>query len=41
MDIKTVPKRTRTLLESGAMTEEQALDIHQRNPRETYGDRFS
>jgi len=41
LDIKTVPKRTRTMLESGSMTEEQALDIHQRNPRETYGDRFS
>jgi TatD-related deoxyribonuclease len=41
LDIKTVPKRTRTLMESGAMTEEQAYEIHQENPRATYGDRFA
>jgi TatD-related deoxyribonuclease len=41
LDIKTVPKRTLTMLREGLMTEEQALVIHAENPRRTYGDTFS
>ena len=40
LDIKTVPKRTKTMMERGLMTEEQASVIHQENPRRTYGDAF-
>lgn len=40
LDIKTVPKRTRTMMEKGLMTEEQAHIIHVENPRRTYGDAF-
>ncbi len=39
--ITTVPKRTRALLQRGAMTEEQAYKIHVDNPRNTYGPGFS
>jgi len=41
LDIKTVPKRTKTMMEQGLMTEEQAHEVHQENPRRTYGDFFS
>lgn len=34
---KTVPKRTRTLVESGAMSEEQAWVVHAQNPKRVYG----
>jgi len=40
MAITTVPKRVRTLLEQGAMTEEQVHKIHVDNPRATYGPAF-
>ncbi|MBN1677431.1 MAG: TatD family hydrolase [Candidatus Thermoplasmatota archaeon] len=39
--ITTVPKRTKTLLQKGIMTEEQAYKIHADNPRTTYGSRFA
>lgn len=41
LDIRTVPKRTRSLMEAGTMSEEQAHIIHADNPRRTYGDAFS
>lgn len=41
LDIATVPKRTRTMMDQGLMTQEQAHIIHQDNPRRTYGDLFS
>jgi len=39
--ITTVPKRTKTLLEKGLMTEEQAYKIHVDNPQMTYGPGFT
>jgi TatD-related deoxyribonuclease len=41
LSITTVPKRTRSFIEQGMMTEEQARRIHEDNPRSVYGDRFS
>ena len=41
LDIKTVPRRTITMMELGLMTEEQARTIHEENPKRTYGDAFS
>lgn len=41
LDIRTVPKRTTTMMREGLMTEEQALTIHAENPKHTYGDAFS
>ncbi len=41
LDIRTVPKRTRTMMGQGLMTEEQAHAIHAENPRRTYGDAFA
>ena len=41
LDIKTVPRRTITMMERGLMTEEQARTIHEENPKRTYGDAFS
>lgn len=41
LDIKTVPKRTMTMIGEGLMTEEQAHVIHRDNPTRTYGDAFS
>ncbi|HIH00505.1 TPA: metal-dependent hydrolase [Thermoplasmata archaeon] len=38
--ITTVPKRTKTLIERGQMTEEQAYVIHRDNPSRTYGPAF-
>ena len=38
--ITTVPKRTLSLLDEGAMTEEQAYAIHVENPRRAYGSAF-
>ncbi len=38
--ITTVPKRMRTLLEQGAITEEQVHKVHVDNPRATYGPAF-
>jgi TatD-related deoxyribonuclease len=40
MAITTVPKRVRTFLEQGTMTEEQVHKIHVDNPRATYGPAF-
>jgi len=40
MDIKTVPKRMRWLMESGHMTEERAWTVHSENPRRVYGKEF-
>jgi len=40
MDIKTVPKRMRGLLESGALNREQAWKIHSENPAKVYGKDF-
>ncbi len=37
MAITTVPKRTKALIHSGRMSEEQALIIHRENPRKVYG----
>ncbi len=37
LNITTVPKRTRSLLLSGAMSEEAAAIIHQENPQRLYG----
>lgn len=37
MNITTVPKRTKALLASGALTEERALRIHKDNPERIYG----
>jgi TatD-related deoxyribonuclease len=37
MAITTVPKRTKSLLQSGGMSEEQAYTIHKENPRKVYG----
>ena len=34
---KTVPKRTKELMETGVLTDEQAYDIHKKNPEKTYG----
>ncbi len=34
---KTIPKRTKTLLEQGLLTEKMAHRIHQENPEKTYG----
>jgi len=34
---KTVPKRTRELLEQGILTEDQVHKIHKENPEKTYG----
>jgi len=38
--IHTVPKRTKTLMQQGLLTEEHARTIHEYNPRRTYGPRF-
>lgn len=40
MDIKTVPKRTKGLIESGVMSEEDAWVIHKDNPEKVYGAGF-
>jgi TatD-related deoxyribonuclease len=40
MDIKTVPKRVRGLIESGQMTEDDAWKIHKENPERVYGVEF-
>jgi TatD-related deoxyribonuclease len=40
MDIKTVPKRMRGLIESGQMTQEQAWKVHSENPSLVYGKSF-
>ena len=40
MAITTVPKRTKTFIEKGLMTEEQAWTIHHDNPRTIYGSAF-
>jgi TatD-related deoxyribonuclease len=37
LGIKTVPKRTKTLLEEGKITKEDALIIHKENPEKVYG----
>lgn len=37
MSITTVPKRTKGLIQSGAMSEEQAYIVHQQNPKMVYG----
>lgn len=37
MNINTVPKRTKALLASGALTEERAMRIHKDNPERIYG----
>jgi TatD-related deoxyribonuclease len=37
MNINTVPKRTRALLTSGALTEERSMRIHKDNPERLYG----
>jgi TatD-related deoxyribonuclease len=37
MAITTVPKRTKALLQSGQMSQEQAAIIHGENPRKVYG----
>lgn len=37
MNINTVPKRTKALLASAALTEERALHIHKDNPERIYG----
>lgn len=37
MAITTVPKRTKSLLQSGQMSEEQAYRIHLDNPKKVYG----
>ncbi len=34
---KTVPKRTRELIEKGMLTEKQIREIHRENPEKTYG----
>jgi len=34
---KTVPKRTRELIEKGMLTEKQISEIHRENPEKTYG----
>ena len=34
---KTVPKRTRELVEKGILTEKQVFEIHEDNPEKTYG----
>jgi TatD-related deoxyribonuclease len=34
---KTVPKRTKILLEEGLLTDQQAHEIHKQNPEKTYG----
>lgn len=39
--ITTVPRRTKTLLQKGMMTEEQAYKIHVDNPRMSYGSRYA
>lgn len=36
LDIKTVPKRTNSFLQTGKMTEEQAWKIHKDNPEHLY-----
>lgn len=41
LDIRTVPKRTLSMMRDGLMTEEQAIAIHVENPVRTYGDAFS
>lgn len=41
LDIRTVPKRTTSMMRDGLMTEEQAIAIHEENPGRTYGDAFS
>lgn len=40
MDIKTVPKRTKGLIESGVLSEEDAWKIHKDNPEKVYGVEF-
>jgi TatD-related deoxyribonuclease len=40
MDIKTVPKRTKGLIESGVLSEEDAWRIHKDNPEKVYGVEF-
>ncbi|NYT11680.1 MAG: metal-dependent hydrolase [Methanomassiliicoccales archaeon] len=40
MDIKTVPKRTKGLIESGLLSEEDAWKIHKDNPERVYGLEF-
>lgn len=37
MDIKTVPKRTRGLMDSGVLTVDDAWTIHKQNPERVYG----
>lgn len=37
MNINTVPKRTKALLASGALTEERSMRIHKDNPERLYG----
>ncbi len=37
MAITTVPKRTKALLQSGAMSEEEARIVHQENAKQVYG----
>ncbi len=37
LGIKTVPKRTKSLMEGGLLSEEDALLIHQENPEKVYG----
>lgn len=34
---KTVPKRTKELIEKGILTDKQAYEIHKENPEKTYG----
>lgn len=34
---KTVPRRTMELLQKGALTEEQAWQVHAENPKRVYG----
>jgi TatD-related deoxyribonuclease len=41
LGITTVPKRTIAFIRLGLMSEEQAFEIHQDNPRRTYGREFS
>jgi len=34
---KTVPRRTRELIDKGILTEKQISEIHRKNPEKTYG----
>lgn len=38
--IATVPRRTKAFMQRGLMSEDQAIKIHQDNPRDTYGSAF-